>query len=92
MLAINGSLQVPPAALHKIAEDAMEAFALLLSKDMQVTVEQFYGFAPAEVSDIHLRKNGHGTGLWFRLRDGRVFDLRGIPSEEGREWYSSTVH
>lgn len=92
MHAINGNLQVPPTSLHKIAGDAMEAFAIILSKDMQVTVEQFYGFSAEEVSDIHLRKNGHGTGLWFRLRDGRVYDLRGIPSESGREWYGTTVH
>lgn len=92
MPAINSDLQVHPASLHKIATDAMEAFALLLSKDMQVTVEQFYGFTPEEVSGIHLRKNGHGSGLWFRLHDGRVYDLRGIPSETGQEWYGATVH
>lgn len=92
MLAANGHVQVHPTALQRIALDAMEAFSLLHSRDMKASAEQFYGFSPGEVTDIHLNKCGSGSGIWFRLRDGRVFDLRGIPSETGREWYGATMH
>lgn len=34
-------------------------------------------FLPGDVREVHFYKIGAGRGLWFRLRDGRVFDDRG---------------
>lgn len=36
-----------------------------------------FPFFSAEVLAVHHHKIGEGRGLWFRLRDGRVFNDRG---------------
>jgi hypothetical protein len=49
--------------------------------------EAFFGFGPLEVASLHFRKRGAGGGCWYRLRDGRVFDALGKPSQSPRPWY-----
>ena len=47
----------------------------------------FFGFRPEDVACIHFRKTGVGEGVWFRLRDGRVFNRYGgvdDPADCGR--------
>ena len=41
----------------------------------------YYKFTPTDVAAIHNHKRGTGAGLWFRLRDGRVFDRTGAADE-----------
>lgn len=36
-----------------------------------------FPFFSVEVQEVHHHKIGEGRGLWFRLRDGRVFNDRG---------------
>ena len=78
--------------IHLIAENAMLAFSLLLRRRSDISAEAFYGFKPTDVVNLHFDKNGTGEGVWFRLRDGRVFDQKGEPSEKESEWYSATLH
>lgn len=39
--------------------------------------EQVYPFQVSELAAVHTHKTGAGDGVWFRLKDGRVFDKRG---------------
>jgi hypothetical protein len=54
--------------------------------------EELYGFRPEDVAEMHLNKQGFGRGLWYRLKDGRVFDAAGQPSRPERYWYVSSTH
>ena len=56
------------------------------------TPEEFYGFKAEDVVHVHLHKHGFGRGLWLRLRDGRVFDAAGTPSQQDRDWYEASAH
>ena len=46
----------------------------------------FYGFTPDEILCVHFWKKGQ-EGTWFRLRDSRVIDDGGHPSETDMELY-----
>jgi hypothetical protein len=59
---------------------------------MTQTPENFYGFEATEVKATHHHKLGKGAGLWFRLRDGRVFDRFGQPDEDDSVLYDATAH
>jgi hypothetical protein len=48
--------------------------SLLLGHTTASTPEEYYGFHHSQVEQVHFRKAGHGEGLWFRLRCGRVVD------------------
>jgi hypothetical protein len=52
------------------------------------TPEQFYGFRPEDVDEMHFHKQGFGKGVWYRVKDGRVIDALGRPSERERHWYA----
>lgn len=56
------------------------------------TPEEFYGFNAGDVTDLYFHKHGFGRGLWFRLKDGRVIDFRGQPSQPDRAWYVAPAH
>lgn len=51
---------------------------------------RFYGFGPDDVQAIHLHKRGIGDGIWFRLKDGRVFDKTAELSEADPALYDGT--
>jgi hypothetical protein len=55
------------------------------------TPEDFYGFEATEVKATHHHKQGKGVGLWFRLRDGRVFDMLGHSDEVDPAFYDATT-
>ena len=88
--------EVPEAVRHEIARKAMSAhFCILRAKGKTCEAldpEQFYGFRPADVVEIHFYKQGFGKGLWYRLKDGRVISALGKPSNPERYWYLSDVH
>jgi hypothetical protein len=52
---------------------------------------EFYGFRPTEIETIHFSKRGTGQGVWFRLRDGRVFDVFAWPDETDPSFYEVTM-
>jgi hypothetical protein len=41
------------------------------------TKEEFFGFEANEIIRIYDHRRGFGSGLFFRLRDGRVMDSSG---------------
>lgn len=52
------------------------------------TPEELYGFRALDVSQMHFYKAGVGRGVWYRLKDGRVFDSLGRPSRRDRISYA----
>ena len=42
-----------------------------------LTPEEHYSFRAEDVEDLYFNRGGFGKGVWFRLRDGRIFDVRG---------------
>ena len=63
-----------------LARSAMRAHFLILRTNKKTkahTPEGFYGFKAEDVIELYVRKVGYGAGLWFRLKDGRVFDAFG---------------
>jgi hypothetical protein len=59
-----------------------------LGRTKAETPEELYGFRALDVSEIHFYKAGFGRGLWYRLKDGRVFDSLGRPSRRDRISYA----
>jgi len=51
------------------------------------TTEGFYGFLPVDVVEMFFYKHGFGRGVWYRLKDGRIFDALGKPSRRHRACY-----
>ena len=51
------------------------------------TTEGFYGFRPVDVVEMFFYKHGFGRGVWYRLKDGRIFDALGKPSRRDRACY-----
>lgn len=90
----NARMQiVTTEKLAEIASNAMEAYyGLERARSNAASAEEYFGFAAHDVSDIHLRKHGTGRGVWFRLRDGRVYDCAARPSETDRMWYEGALH
>lgn len=41
------------------------------------TAEEHYPFRAEDVEDMYFNRGGMGKGVWFRLKDGRIFDVRG---------------
>ena len=56
------------------------------------TAEEFYGFKAEDVVTVYQRRHGYGRGVWYRLKDNRVFDGGGKPAPEEAEWYQGYQH
>lgn len=41
------------------------------------TAEEHYPFRAEDVEDMYFNRGGVGKGVWFRLKDGRIFDVMG---------------
>jgi hypothetical protein len=88
-------LPITPEQMRQMALENMRGNFLLLRNAGRARArspEEFYGFLPEDVLEIHLYKQGFGNGVWFRLRDGRVRDTHGRPSHPERYWYVSSAH
>jgi hypothetical protein len=73
-------------ALEKMRKDGA-----LRSKAMPVDIGQVFAFRPQDVEGIFTHKIGVGDGIWFCLKDGRIFDARGQVSEADRSCYGEAV-
>lgn len=86
---------IPDELLHTVARETMREHFLRLKSRGKTTAqapEQFYGFRPEDVIEMHFHKQGFGRGVWYRLKDGRVIDALGRKSEPERNWYVSSAH
>jgi hypothetical protein len=90
------SEEIPEDVRHNIARETMMAhFQILRAKGKHrsaQTPEQFYRFRPEDVVEIHFHKHGFGRGVWYRLKDGRVINAVGNPSQPDRSWYVCSKH
>lgn len=90
------NLNISAQEMRRVAGDTMrEHFGILKGKGKAraaKTPEEFYGFHPEDVVEMHSRKHGTGSGVWYRLKDGRVIDALGRPSENERAWYVASAH
>ena len=57
-----------------------------------VSKEEFYGFRASDIVDFHTHMIGFGDSVFFRLRDGRVFDTLAREYNPDPTLYDQTVH
>jgi len=77
-------------ALMKRSASKMVGLATISAKSKDedaAYIKQLFGFLPQDVEGIHTRKEGEGEGVWFRLKDGRVFNKFGKPSSPNHALY-----
>ena len=53
---------------------------VLLGQTPAATPEDYFGFHHHQVERVHFHKAGVGSGVWFRLRCGRVVDEAAMPA------------
>lgn len=83
-------MQILPSAYQGLMQKYWQSARTQGATDAP-TPEDFYGFEAADVKATHHHKQGKGVGLWFRLRDGRVFDKFGHSDEADPAFYDSTT-
>lgn len=57
-----------------------------------INTMEFYGFSPDDVETIHFHKKGAGDGVWFRLKNGLVFDKAAEPCDPEPSLYDTTAN
>jgi len=71
-----GQLQKRRAALH--------------ADEPTLDLNHVFPFQPTDVEGIHTHKTDEGDGVWFRLKDGRVFTKYGQPAPYDPALYDTT--
>jgi hypothetical protein len=61
-------------------------------EDGMVRPSMVYPFNVSELIGVHTHQIGTGDGVWFRLRDGRVFDKYGDPAASDRAIYDTVAN
>lgn len=84
-------MHILPSAYRSLMQKYWDRARTEGATDAQ-TPESFYGFDAAEVKATHHHKQGKGAGLWFRLRDGRVFDKYGHSDTGDALLYDAMTH
>ena len=54
--------------------------SVLLGGTKASSPEEFFGFHYRQVEAVHFLKRGVGSGIWFRLRCGRVVNEMAAPT------------
>jgi len=73
--------------LMKRSATKLAGHAAVSSNDDRAYIKQLFGFTPQDVEGIYTYKDVEGKGVWFRLKDGRVFDKYGKPSSADHTLY-----
>ena len=60
---------------------------ILLGQTTATRLEDYFGFHHSDVTKVHFHKRGIGSGIWFRLRCGRVIDEVGKAACRDLELY-----
>lgn len=79
--------QIAAAAMRRALRDLCRDNGVDFEPGEDADPSAYFPFSPADVAAIHTCKRGTGNGLWFRLRDGRVFDKVGLPAENDPALY-----
>lgn len=67
----------------RLFDDLMRKYhwhGLLLAFTKAASPEEYFGFHHLHVKTVRFHKQGHGAGVWFRLRDGWVFCDMALPA------------
>lgn len=72
-------------AVIELAEEGL----IKVDKNADINTAKTFGFSANDVEGIHTHKIGVGDGVWYRLKDGRVFNNYGEPSEEDPSLYDT---
>ena len=56
--------------------------SLLLAFTTAASPKEYFGFDHLAVKAIHYHHRDIGAGVWFRLRDGRVFCDMALPADQ----------
>lgn len=62
-----------------------------LGRTYAETKEEYFGFKAVDVAGVHFSK-GKNAGIFFRLRDGRVFDTTAQEQDPNPDLYDRTIH
>ncbi len=62
-----------------------EGKEVLQDEDGNYNGDEFFGFSPYDVAEVHITKVTHD--VWYRLKDGRVFDNAANECEPDRKLY-----
>ncbi len=61
--------------------------SLLMAFTTAASPKEYFGFDHLAVASIHYRHRDLGAGMWFRLRDGRVFCEMAMPADQDAQMY-----
>ena len=54
--------------------------------------EEFYGFRASDIVEVHCKLVGICEVVYFRVRDGRVFDCMAREKDPDPRLYDQTIH
>jgi hypothetical protein len=63
--------------MYRAIEQMQKEQVLPSSREMTFALNDVFPFHPEDVEGVHTHKIDEGKGVWFRLKDGRVFTRRG---------------
>lgn len=61
---------------------------LMLAFTTAASPKEYFGFDHLAVKAVHYHHRDLGPGLWFRLRDDRVFCDMAMPADQDRSAYA----
>jgi hypothetical protein len=79
----------------KVYGDLMNKFYRLAKAQGHTCAEsaqEFFGFHYNHVVGLYYQRNGHHSGFFFCLHDGRVFDEQARPHDPDASGYDKTTH
>lgn len=76
-------------ALNNILLDLQEEGLIIPNKDGDLKLDRHFPFSASDIKGIHTHKIGIGDGVFFRLKDDRVFDKYGDEHEQDKSLYDT---
>jgi hypothetical protein len=94
-IVAEGEYAIPAETMERCCAFTMEKWYVMsigLGLTSARSKEEFYGFRASDIVEVHVWMMGFGRGLFFRLRDGRVFDAAARQHDPDPALYDQTVH
>jgi len=76
--------------MYRAIEQMQKTRAVLIDDELALDRNAVFPFQPTDVEGIHTHKTDDGDGVWFRLKDGRVFTKYGQPAPYDHALYDTT--